>query len=208
MSLNKSYIGGNQCYSYNEMNRECIYPGYKNFQGGLSLRKRLDMLKIIDTFGTDKTPEIVQHSTRLQTDAEDVYFPIGCYKLGLPVGDNEICRHFSVHNILVTGFFGANNIDSGYYLNLIQQYDNFCDNIYLFKNIQDIDNETLVIHKQKCGFFSNCSIILFDIILYFNSTKKLPIFVDTTSNFEWYKAGTNKTDITQEYFRKVFDYEI
>jgi hypothetical protein len=143
----------------------------------------------------------------LQTDAEDVYFAIGCYKLGMPVGDDDQSSHFSVHNYLKHGFFGANSLYTGYYLNLIQQYDNFCDNIYLYKNIQDIENETLVVHPGG-GFFSNCTLRLFDIILYFNAIKKLPIFVDGSQQFELYKAGTNMNDITGEYFNKDFDYEI
>jgi hypothetical protein len=207
MSLNKSYIGGNQCYQWNEMRRENIHPQFCNFQGGLSLRKRLDMIKIMDTIGTSKTSEICQHSQSLLTDAEDAYFTIGCYKLRLPVGDDEICSHFSVHNYLKDGFFGANRLDLGYYLNLIQQYDNFCDNIYLYKDIQDIDNEILVLQPGG-GFFSNCTVKLFDIILYFNSVKKYPLFVDGSHQFKIYKSGTNTNDITCKYFSNNFDCEI
>ena len=207
MSLDKSYIGANQYYLWNELTREYIYPTYKNFQGGLSLRKRLDMIKILDTFGCQKTLEDCQQSQSLQTDAEDVYFTIGCYKLGLPVGDDEKCSCFSLHTILKEKFFGANRLEPGYYLNLIQQYEDFCDNIYLYKNTQDIENEMLVIHKQPCGFFSNCTIRLFDIILYFNSTRKLPLFVDSSTQFEWYKFGTNMNDITYEYFHNNLDYD-
>ena len=207
MSLNKSYIGGNQCYLWKEMMRENIYPKICNFHGGLSLRKRLDMIEIIDTFGTEKTLENCGESQSLQTDAEDVYFAIGCYKLWLPIGEDAQSSHFSVHNHLKGEFFGANGLLPGYYLNLIQKYDNFCDNIYLYKNIEDIENETLVVEPGS-GFFSNCTLRLFDIILYFNAVKKLPIFVDGTQQFELYKAGTNMNDITYEYFKKDLDYEI
>jgi hypothetical protein len=127
--------------------------------------------------------------------------------LGLPIGDDEICSHFSVHTILKEKFFGMNSLQSGYYVNLIQKYDSVCDNIYLFKNIEDIENETLVIHKQPCGFFSNCTLRLFDIILYFNSTKKLPLFVDSSSQFEWYKLNETQ-NITYEYFLYSIDYDI
>ena len=207
MSLNKSYTGGNQCYLWNEMKRENIYPPHKNFQGGLSLRKRLDMIKIIDTFGSQKTLENCQQSQSLLTDAEDVYFTIGCYKLGLPVGDDESSSHFSVHNNLKDGFFGANGLESGYYLNLIKQHDDICDNIYLFKDIQDIDSEILSLHPST-GFFSNCTVKLLDIILYFNTVKKLPIFVDGSQQFDLYKANTNKNDITSKYFSNNFDYNL
>jgi hypothetical protein len=107
MDLNKSYIGGNQFYRWNELTRENIYPQYKNFQGGLSLRKRMDMIKIIKRFGVENTIENVERSQSLLTDAEDVYFTIGCYKLNLPVGDDEFCSHFAVHSIYHDKFFGV-----------------------------------------------------------------------------------------------------
>jgi hypothetical protein len=208
MDLNKSYIGGNQFYRWNELTRENIYPQYKNFQGGLSLRKRMDMIKIIKSFGVENTIENVERSQSLLTDAEDVYFTIGCYKLGLPVGDDEKCSHFSVHTRLVDGgFFGANGLEPGYYLNLVHKYDNICDNIYLYKSIQDIDNEILRIQSGE-GFFSNCSVKLFDLILYFNATKKLPLFVDGSKQFDLYKCGKNKDDLTNVYFSNNFDLNI
>lgn len=208
MSLNKSYIGGNQFYQWNEMTRENIFPQHKNFQGGLSLRKRKDMIKIIDTFGTSKTLENLSQSKNLQTDAEDVYFTIGCYKLGLSVGNDEICSHFSIHTILKNKSFGFNRLEEGYYLNLIQGYDNICDNLYLFKGIEDIDNEKLLIHGVNGGFFSGCTVKLFDIILYFNAIKRLPIFIDSRNLWNWYKYGTNLNDITYEYFSNNLDYEV
>jgi hypothetical protein len=104
VSMNKSYIGGNIDHNWNELIRENIYSDYRNFNGGLSLRKRLDMIKIIDIFGTEITE---YNSNKIQTDAEDVYFTLGCYKLNLPIGDNEECMHFCVNRILVDGYFGV-----------------------------------------------------------------------------------------------------
>ena len=104
IKLNKSYIGGNMCYEWKEMVRENIVTNYKNFNGGLSLRKRLDMMKIIQTFGIEFTEK---NSTNIKTDAEDVYFTIGCYKLNLPVGDDDFCSHFAVHSIYHDKFFGV-----------------------------------------------------------------------------------------------------
>jgi hypothetical protein len=106
VKLNKSYIGGNMCYGWNEMVRENITTSYRNFNGGLSLRKRLDMIKIIQTFGIEFTEN---DSKNMVTDAEDVYFTIGCYKLNLPVGDDEFCSHFAVHSIYYDKFFGVHN---------------------------------------------------------------------------------------------------
>jgi hypothetical protein len=207
MSLNKSYIGGNQFYKWNELFRENINFHYYNFQGGLSLRKREDMIKIIDTFGSEKTVKNCSNSLTLQTDAEDVYFTIGCYKLNLPIGDDEICKHFSVHTELIDGFFGANRLEDGYYINLIERYNSICDNIYLYKNIEDIENENLVVHPGG-GFFSNCTMRLFDIILYFNATKKIPIFVDSSQQFNLYKFNKNNEDITNAFFINIYDYDI
>lgn len=96
MNLNKSYIGGNMKLTFHELNRERIYPKYMNFNGGLSLRKRADMIKIIDAFGSEKTIEPSRDSTKIQTDAEDVYFTLGCYHLGFPIGDDENCGHFAL----------------------------------------------------------------------------------------------------------------
>ena len=106
VKLNKSYIGGNMCYGWNEMVRENITTSYRNFNGGLSLRKRLDMIKIIQTFGIEFTEN---DSKNMVTDAEDVYFTIGCYKLNLPVGDDEFCSHFAVHSIYYDKFFGVHS---------------------------------------------------------------------------------------------------
>jgi beta-1,4-mannosyl-glycoprotein beta-1,4-N-acetylglucosaminyltransferase len=103
IEMNKSYIGGNMDHGWNELNRENIYPNYKNFNGGLSLRKRKDMIQIIDTYGTEKTEH---NSQKMQTDPEDVYFTIGCYKLNYPIGDTEECQHFSLNRIWIDKFFG------------------------------------------------------------------------------------------------------
>ena len=104
VSMNKSYIGGNMDNGWLELNRENIYTDYRNFNGGLSLRKRVDMIKIIDAFGLEITE---YNSNRIQTDAEDVYFTLGCYKLQLPVGDNAECMHFCCNRIWVDGMFGV-----------------------------------------------------------------------------------------------------
>ena len=103
IALNKSYIGSNMFYDWHELKRENIFPAYKNFNGGLSLRKRKDMIKIIDTFGVENN---ITESKTIATDLEDVYFTLGCYKLNLPVGDDEFCSHFSIHTIYHEKFFG------------------------------------------------------------------------------------------------------
>ena len=59
---------------------------------------------------------------------------------------------------------------------------------------------TLVI-THNSGFFSCCSIRLEKIIQYFNQTKKLPLIVDSSVQFEWYKPPrTHKASIVDTYF--------
>lgn len=107
IQLNKSYIGGNMNFRWNELSREKIHFDQYNFNGGLSLRKRLDMIKIIKTFPPALLNNKFIYSSSIETDPEDVYFTIGCYKLGLPVGDDEPSSHFAVHKIFKCGgFFG------------------------------------------------------------------------------------------------------
>jgi hypothetical protein len=105
-NLNKSYIGGNMVYVWNELEREKIRFKYSNFNGGLSIRKRLDMVKIIDTFPIRRLEDGINYSNSHDTDPEDVYFTIGCKKLGMPLGDDEPSSHFSVHTIMKDAFFG------------------------------------------------------------------------------------------------------
>ena len=107
MGLQKSFIGGNMSYGWDELTRDHIHPPYLNFNGGLSLRKRKDMIAVFDTFpplptNTDKI--------RFESDQEDVYFTIGCYKLGFPVGDDEPCSHFAMHTIDKKGYFGVHSL--------------------------------------------------------------------------------------------------
>lgn len=108
MKMDRSYIGGNFSHKWNELDREHIYPNHKNFNGGLSLRNRLDMIRVIDTFPPQPT---LKKSQRLETDAEDVYFTIGCIKLGLKVGDDEDTISFAIHDTeykdgILDHFFG------------------------------------------------------------------------------------------------------
>lgn len=54
---------------------------------------------------------------------------------------------------------------------------------------------------RNAGFFSCCSIRLNKIVDYINLNKKLPIDVDSSQQFLWYKNDKNKEkDITFDYF--------
>jgi hypothetical protein len=106
IKLNKSYIGGNMNFKWNEIKRENINFNYFNFNGGLSLRKRKDMIKIIENFPPNLFNDETIYSSNFETDPEDVYFTLGCYKLGLPIGDDEESSYFAVHKIYKNAFFG------------------------------------------------------------------------------------------------------
>lgn len=108
MKLDYSYIGGNMNYPWLELtDRENIHFQYCNFNGGLSLRKRMDMIHIINSFPPEKTSNADNVMNRtITSDAEDVYFTIGCYHLGMKVGCDELSQHFAVHTIFKETFFG------------------------------------------------------------------------------------------------------
>lgn len=119
MNLNKSYIGGNMIYNWNELTRDFIFPEVRNFNGGLSLRKRKDMIKILSNFKVELN---VKDSQKHSTDAEDVYFVIGCYKLGLPVGDDEESSHFAIHTLYKDKWFGLHQPLEHIKNNLLKDY--------------------------------------------------------------------------------------
>ena len=52
---------------------------------------------------------------------------------------------------------------------------------------------------HNAGFFSCCSMKLYEIIHFINLNKRLPDNVDSSEQFRWYKQNTNK-DITFDYF--------
>ena len=101
--LNKSYIGGNMAYKWSYFNKINLHHTFRNFNGGLSLRKRKDMIKIINAFPPLKTTD---NQTNFLSEHEDVYFTMGCIKLNLPIGDDEKCSHFSLHTIYHNKYFG------------------------------------------------------------------------------------------------------
>jgi len=111
LSRNKSYIGGNMCYKWCQL--EFRTP-FANFNGGLSLRKRKDMLKIIEAFPPSKTlidpPDncVKENLPPMEAMAEDVYFVSGCYKLNLDLGDiGEEFNLFALHTIFYPMAFGV-----------------------------------------------------------------------------------------------------
>jgi dTDP-4-dehydrorhamnose reductase len=104
---NVSYIGGNMYYDWHELERDHIHLAHKNLNGGLSLRKRADMLKVIEAYPPSQSALSNDESRSISADAEDVYFVIGCIKLGLQIGDDEDASHFSLHGLYKEDFFGT-----------------------------------------------------------------------------------------------------
>jgi hypothetical protein len=122
INLNKSYIGGNMNFVWNELVREkCTFPHY-NFNGGLSLRKRQDIIKIIETFPPTQLQKGIIWSSAIETDPEDVYFVLGCNRLGMPLGDDDQSAHFSIHKIMKTAFFGIHQPDQTIKADLWRHY--------------------------------------------------------------------------------------
>ena len=60
-----------------------------------------------------------------------------------------------------------------------------------------------VVTTHNAGFFSCCSVKLDDIVSYINTKHSLPIHVDSSKQFQWYKKDTD-TDITYEYFQPYY----
>ena len=56
-----------------------------------------------------------------------------------------------------------------------------------------------IICTHNSGFFSCCSVKLYNIINYINLNLKIPDYVDSSQQFSWYKKNQNQ-DITYKYF--------
>jgi hypothetical protein len=65
-------------------------------------------------------------------------------------------------------------------------------------------SKTLVI-THNAGFFSCCSIRLFEIIQYFNKHNELPEVVDSSQQFEFHKIRSTDGDISQIFFTTTSD---
>jgi len=63
-----------------------------------------------------------------------------------------------------------------------------------------------IVVTHNAGFFSCCSVKLYEIIQYFNCNKKIPKTVDSSKQFAWYK--TNDIDVTYDYFKHYDNVDI
>jgi hypothetical protein len=153
LNLNKSYIGGNMSYNWNQLLYYGINPQIRNFNGGLSLRKKKDMIKIIENYPPMKTLEYnhkIIGEQHFESYHEDIYFTIGCYKLILNIGDDIESSKFSLHTIYHEKFFGIHNAhdELRYILNakypyLVEKnpYIYFDKNAYKRKNNKNDSNK-------------------------------------------------------------------
>lgn len=103
INQNRSYIGGNMPYAWKEFAPLGIYSQINNFNGGLSLRKREDMIKIVDYFNHINHP-------LYNNFPEDLFFTVGCYKLGMKAGDDDETMRFAVHCIYYDECFGVHHM--------------------------------------------------------------------------------------------------
>jgi len=121
LKQDRSYIGGNMAYPWKELIDSQIYPTINNFNGGLSLRKREDMIKIINYFN-ELNDQVYNNYP------EDVYFTIGCYKLQLKTGDEEETSRFSIQCIYYDKFFGVHHLwDREVQRNVLHKYPHLLD---------------------------------------------------------------------------------
>ena len=68
------------------------------------------MIQIIEKYPPLKTISIYEHDgIDFESEAEDVYFTMGCIKLNLPIGDDENSSHFALHTIYYDDYFGIHN---------------------------------------------------------------------------------------------------
>jgi len=67
--------------------------------------------------------------------------------------------------------------------------------------------DNCVISKHNAGFFSCCSVKLYELVDFINTNKKLPDIVNSEKQFAWYKTDENiNKDITYEYFDNYNDF--
>jgi len=126
---NYSYIGGNMKYIWDELKRENIFLEAYNFNGGLSLRKREDMIKIINNYTPQET---ILYSKCINTDLEDVYFTLGAFKLNLNMSTTIDTSCFALHTKYYEKFFGIHKPNKSVYFELSQTYPEISNNKYLY----------------------------------------------------------------------------
>lgn len=111
LSQGYAFVGGNQHHRHRwkELPRflpSGVDPAFLNFNGGLSLRRVPDMRAMVSAYPPRPTVNDSIFAEVFEEAAEDVFFTVAGYKLGLRMGDDEDARHFAVHQVAVSDFFG------------------------------------------------------------------------------------------------------
>lgn len=173
----------------------------------------------INTFYCDQTnADVIKNmwSDDKLTDDFDIIIDDGLHTF-----DANVCFfENSIHKLKRTGYFIIEDIckhEEHLFNNKIKEWETqYPDCYFKLLNIpsttNDYDNTLLIVYKidavpeqtsifvtHNSGFFSCCTVRLYTIIQYINAFKKLPILVDSSNQFEWYKPDTTK-DITHDYF--------
>jgi hypothetical protein len=86
------------------------------------------MIDIIKHFEPQQT---CNPATTMQDSMEDVYFTLGCYNLGYPLGDDAISSHFAVHTIYHPQFFGIHQLNHHTRSSLLNQFPELENQPYL-----------------------------------------------------------------------------
>ena len=81
---------------------------------------------------------------------------------------------------------------------LLQKILDQMDTLNKMRQVIEDDINTIKI-RHNAGFFSCCSVKLANIIQYINTIKRLPLVVDSSNQFNWYKID-KEGDITYDYF--------
>jgi len=103
LKLDKSFIGGGMSSRWEVFADHGIYLPFNNLNGGLSLRKREDMITVIDYFSS-------MNDEGINSLPEDVYLSLGCYKLNKKIGDDEPSFHFALHKVYCDKSFGIHKL--------------------------------------------------------------------------------------------------
>lgn len=81
---------------------------------------------------------------------------------------------------------------------LLQKILDQIETLNKMRQVIEDDINTIKI-RHNAGFFSCCSVKLANIIQYINTIKRLPLVVDSSNQFNWYKID-KEGDITYDYF--------
>ena len=190
---NYTYIGGNMSYEWKELKNHNFNPQYRNFNGGLSLRKTKDMIHVIQSFQPQPSIEKID---KFETYGEDVYFTIGAYKLNLRVGNTKDDQHFSCHSIITDKCFGIHNSDLFLDKNhLLKIYPEIYNQPYIISNNvkKELVNKNIYINNDGWKNIENDNIIFMEtnkIDKVFLSNKKTPFVLVTANNLD-YPSGYN-----------------